>query len=172
MFIHFKSLISFRCHLLLFWCHGHFANLQFLFQFLGVGCYCSRSKAAGVLKIISKYCSCTKALVSEKEIFFQGNKRFSVYYCVKAKMETFTRGVVNMWDVGIRLWKIPSIRILLYVYMWFLQGSCCDNHQDWIYRCLTMGILKLFLFSYLVVSMGIWTFRLCLDERKMREERK
>lgn len=81
----------------------------------------------------------------QKRKFLQVNKHFSIYRCM-LKMETCLMGVVNMRDVGIRLRKITSIQFLLYVYMWCLQGSCCDNHQAWTCRCLAMGILESFIF--------------------------
>jgi hypothetical protein len=50
-----------------------------------------------------------------------------------------------------RVRKITSIWFLLYVCMWYLQGSSCGNHQAWNCRCLAMSSLESFIFYIFVI---------------------
>jgi hypothetical protein len=50
-----------------------------------------------------------------------------------------------------RVRKITSIWFLLYVCMWYLQGSICGNHQVWNCRCLALSSLESFIFYIFVI---------------------
>lgn len=82
----------------------------------------------------------------QKRKFLQVSSPLWNWRLVGWNEHTWLINKVNMWGLGNRGWKITPIRFLLYVYMWFLQGSCCDNQGARTCRCLAMGTLIWFPF--------------------------